>query len=1015
VVVGWLRSLFGLAEVRVSGRVPQPSVTFSHDLSTPTDSQSSPTPISDAIKAVSNWPVSRRDALSVPAVLRGRNLLCSISTLPLVTRDKDQHTMRTPLLEQIDPDLANVVTLAQTVEDLVFEGISWWQITDRMADGFPRAAAHLDVGTVSLQPPHDAWRKLRTLPSEQKLPGGIVWVNGQPVPGKDMIRFDSPNPALLSAAARAIRRAILLEQAAATYATDPRPLDYFRPADGADPADDTEVKAILDEWRKARRTRSTAYVPAALNYETVDTPSPADLQLAQLQKQATLEIANALGLDAEDLQVSTTTRTYQNAVDRRRDRINDTLAPYMRAITDRLSMNDITKRGQRTAFDLDDYLRADPLTRWQTYEIGLRNEVVSTGEVRAEERMPAVPVEPARRPQRRQSEQEPQESGMSRTHTRVQFSDDAATSTRIAFDLAEADAEFRVNRDKRTISGLLLPWSTVARNNMGRWRFAKDSLSWSQESRVKLNRDHDRREAVGVATRLQNTPKGLDGSFRIARGEEGDRVLSLAEDGVLDGFSIEADFDEDSFELSRDADDQLVRDVRAGRLVGVAITASPAFDDARVSRVAASREGSIMKCSKCGREHGPNVACTAATEAPANGPDNETTAAFTAAVEAFSSNAESFTEALTKLVEAQQNGGEGPEHVDPTKRTAQLSVDEEPLYRFDGTKGTHDFSSDVIAMSKKDHDAEKRVIDYIKESFGPIAKFVQTGDVSSLNPVRQRPDLYVDQLQYPTPLWDSINKGTLDDNTPFVLPKFASAAGLVGDHTEGTEPTTGSFTTGSQTITPSAVSGKVEVTREAWDQGGNPQLSVILWRQVVREYFEALEEASAVMLNGLTVPEITLSEAAADDVLASDLKRALAKLHFVRGGMRFRDFKITEDLYTALTDATDTTGRPLFPVLGQMNADGTMGTLFGSLNIAGLPGMPAWALPTTVDGGANPDTPGKSYLYNREDVHGWASAPQRLDFEYRVAYVDIGVWGYKALAATRTDGVRRINYDALAA
>lgn len=207
------------------------------------------------------------------------------------------------------------------------------------------------------------------------------------------------------------------------------------------------------------------------------------------------------------------------------------------------------------------------------------------------------------------------------------------------------------------------------------------------------------------------------------------------------------------------------------------------------------------------------------------------------------------------------------------------------------------------------------------------------------------------------------------------------------------------------------MSGKVQINREAWDQGGNPQLSIILWRQIIREYFEALEQSAATMLDGLTVTEIDLGTVD-DEVLASDLKRALAALHFIRGGFRFRDFKLEQGLYTALADAKATDGRPIFPVIGAQNADGTMGAFFGSLAIAGLAGTPAWALPTTVSG--TPNTPGSSYLYDREDVHGWASAPQRLDFEYQVAFVHVGVWGYKALACTRTDGVRRIQYDSLA-
>ncbi|MET7989849.1 phage portal protein [Amycolatopsis sp. NPDC005232] len=947
---------------------------------------------------LSSTPVSRERALSVPAVLRGRNLLCSIGTLPLVTRDKDRMLVRSPLLEQIDPFTANVVTLAQTVEDLVFDAISWWQVTDRMADGFPRSAVHLDAGTVSLLPPAGA-PQLRTLPSGQQLPGGVVWVNGEPVLGQDMIRFDSPNPPFLVAAARAIRRAMVLEQSATMYANDPRPSDYFTPTEGADPIEDDEVEDILDEWQQARRARTTAYVPAALKYAVVQAPTPADLQLVELQKQVTVEIANAFGLDSEDLQVSTTSRSYANVIDRRRDRINDVLSPFMRAITDRLGMNDVTKRGQYVEFDLDDYLKSNPTERWGTYQTGLSNRVLSVPEVREMEGLPAVPVEAPVRPQQtdpaaaQQTDPQTEETGMSRT-SHVRFAEDGGT-TRIAFDIPAADARFTVDAEKRTVSGLLVPWGKTAWSNYAKWSFSKDSLSWADPSRVKLNREHDRAQAVGYATKLESTDAGLEGTFKIARGAAGDEVLSLAEDKVLDGFSIEADFTDGGW--ARDPDDDMVRLVSSARLVGTAITAAPAFDDARVTSVAASRKDNPMPDEPKGNQ-----------ETPAAGPD--LTAAFTAAVEAFTKQndrSSNLVEAINSLVEVQQSQA-GPEIIDPTRRKAAFSVNEEPQYRFDGLRGKQDFSSDMIAGAKGDKEALARVEAFVAENFSyqqPDVEFVTKANVATLNPNKQRPDLYVDQLEYATPIWDSIVKGTLADSTPFTLPKFASAGSLVGDHTEGTDPSAGTFTTTSQTITPSAVSGRVEVTREAWDQGGNPQLSTILWRQMVRAYNEALEQSAATMIDGLTVTAITLTAGGVDGALAQEVKKALAALQFVRGGFRFRDFKLEQGLYTALAAAKDADGRPIFPVLGATNADGTMGPFFGGISIAGLAGMPAWALPFT-DGAAN-----DSYLYNREDVHGWASNPQRLEFQYRVAFVDVAVWGYKALACTRTDGVRKITYD----
>lgn len=203
-------------------------------------------------------PLTREFALQVPAVLRARNIICAIATLPLRHYNvATNEAQRSPLLEQIDPDVSNVVTLAQTVEDLIFDAVSWWQVLATDPRGFPTSARHLELTRVSLDPPSTAAR--------QALPSGVdvrsvVWVDGKPVPKSSVIRFDSPNPPLLTAAVRAIRRAALLDTTAAMYAENPRGLEYFEPAEDADP-DEAEVIEFLTAWQQARRTRSTAYKP----------------------------------------------------------------------------------------------------------------------------------------------------------------------------------------------------------------------------------------------------------------------------------------------------------------------------------------------------------------------------------------------------------------------------------------------------------------------------------------------------------------------------------------------------------------------------------------------------------------------------------------------------------------------------------------------------------------------------------------------------------------------------------
>ena len=1017
-----------------------------------TDSQ--PRPIADVIAEMSarSPRVGRAEALTVPAMLRGRNMICSIATLPLVQVNSRNEAVRNPLLDQLDPDVPNVVTLAQTIEDLMFESIAWWKITAQDFAGYPIAIRHLDVSQVSLNPPTAAGY-LDPLPGGYD-PRGVpyVYVDGLPTPADTVIRFDSPNPPVLRAAGRAIRKAILLDKAASMYADDPRPLDYFTPSDGADPVEDDEVADILAKWKAARKRRSTAYVPASLKYNSVDSPSPADLQLLELQRQAGLEIANALGVDPEDLGISTTSRTYSNVIDRRQDRINEVLSPYMCAITQRLSMGDVTRRGHRVLFDLDNYLKANPTDRWSVYKTAKDIGAITVDEIRAEENLPPLPPEaqPAPTPAPSDPTADPTvtDPAGSLTAARPRATFDGAEPLRFVDVPVQG---FTVDRGRRIIEGLALPYNATANKYGLKFKFVRGALKWTSVNRVKLLRDHDMNQAIGVATNLTDTADGLRVKFKVARGPAGDEALSLAEDGVLDGLSVGVDFDTMA-DTTMDPNDDGTMLVHRADLRETSLTAMPAFDDARVTKVAASRAGTggnMDPCATCGQVHAAGVACPSnptpqpastpappagltltdeqaralltrpgalqalvSTPAPANPPASD--GGFTLSAEQLDSLIASG--GIGALLGIPGLGGRAPQQrqdqepgrqvVNPTRQTASTSVREELPYRFD-RKGNlqrgvqYDFSTDVInGLRDRDEEALNRAQQFIAAKFD-----TRVADVDELNPNIQRPDLYVDQKDFAYPIWDAIDKGTLTDITPFILPKFNASSGLVAAHSEGTEPSVGAFTSTSQTITPSAVSGKVSISRESWDQGGNPQLSGLIWRQMTRGWYEALEAAAVTALEALAPTTITLTLASQDDVLVGDLQAALAALQYVRGGFRMRDFFLQVDLYKKLVAAADANGRPLLPRLNPFNANGSISDYYGDLDLGGLRGRPAWATAASAPTATN------SFMFDRNDVSGWASAPQRLTFEQvEVRYVHIGIWGYKAIANTDLTGVRKISY-----
>ena len=973
--------------------------------------------------------IGRSDALSVPAMLRARNMICSLATLPLIQYAPSRRITPHPLLAQFDRDVPNVVHLAQTLEDLMFDAIAWWEILEQDSAGYPTWVRRRDPGTCSLQPP--AGYTPAPLPSGWDPREAVVYVDGRPVPGSRMIRFDSPNPGLSQYQGRALRRAVLLDLAAAMYAEDPKPLGFFTPEEGADPASDESISAMINGWLEARRKRGTGYIPAALKYNEPLGTKPADLQLVELQRQVTLEIANATGLDPEDLGVNTTSRVYQNDVDRRRNKINDTYAPYMSAITDRLTMGDVTRRGYLVRFDVDEFLRADPKTRFEVYAMGKDLGVWGVEHIQAEEMLPAwtAPqplaaqpdnVTPIRRPATGAAPGVPGDDV-----GRVAAAGRAAvtfTGPEPRETFAAGDRVAGVDAGARTITGRIMPYGAAAvssKKGFTRYRFAPGALRWADVSRVKLLRDHNYSLPLGRAVALWEQPDGLYGTFSIAPGPDGDAALAMAAHGTLDGLSAGVDFEADAMHPDPAPGVTLVS---LAQLLEVSLLAVPSFDDARLTRVTASREETEMTVHLAAAADPATAGTTPTAPAPAPAP---TPAPAPAPAPQTAPAPGPVTFSMEQLQALMAVGAPVP-NAAPTQPAADDQVRQfvhpggngaapaggaqtgyQAPYRFDRgghlTAGPeHDFSRDLIAGSRGDGAALERATTFMREMFD-----VDRADATALNPNRQRPDLYVDQRQYRTPMWDAIKKGSLQDSTPFVVPKFNTASGLVAAHTEAVEPTPGAFTATSQTVTPTASSGKVEITREAWDQGGNPQLSGLIWRQMLRGWSEALEAKAVAVLDAVTPTGITFTAGGGTtgQTLVREIRREFAKLQYARGGFSMDNLFAQIDLYLAMVGAEDDAGRPIYPSLGPANTDGTSRQRWSAVDVNGVTAYPAWALAATGSVAAS------SYLFDSESVCGWATNPQRLEFQYRVAYVDLAIWGYTATAVLDLNGVRELIYD----
>lgn len=318
--------------------------------------------------------VPRRMALQVPAVKLADELITGvISGMPLhlVGPDGQPVSGGWSLFDQPEDGVPRSVSMARLVRDMLFDERCILRITHLGWHGKPAEVVRLEADSVPIQPVQTTY------------PQGVAYTWPR---DPEIIRLESPKHGLLVAGGRAIRALWRLEASAGNIAGGEPPLDYFSPTDDFD-MDEVEVEEFLDEWETARRKRRTGYVPTGLEYN-FNGFNAEQLQMMQQREFAITEIARLTGLDAERLSVSTTSRTYFNAESVRKDFLDFVIGPFLTAIQDRLSMNDVTPNGYRAVFDPTGFLTADDASRATTDKTLVDAKIISREEARERRGLP---------------------------------------------------------------------------------------------------------------------------------------------------------------------------------------------------------------------------------------------------------------------------------------------------------------------------------------------------------------------------------------------------------------------------------------------------------------------------------------------------------------------------------------------------------------------------------------------------------------------------------------------------
>lgn len=310
--------------------------------------------------------------LSVVSAAR-RKIAGTIGRLPLIaTRDGAEIEPR-QLLEQPEYGRPRSTTITWTVDALIFHPWAHWLITERDYMGFP--------SRIRLVPRHL---------ENMNVAGELIAVGDTPINPLDAIRIDSPTSGLLIDGADALRRAWIIAQAASKAEANPVPaLDLHNTGEDLTSA---EIEELLDSWENARRRRGVGYSSRGLEVKALGVST--EQLLISGRRHLDLELVRHLGVPAwaVDVIIEGSSLNYTNRASRNADLIDGALAPYMEAIADRLSMNDVTPRGQHVSFNTDELVKPLRAERLKMLGDAVAAGILTVEEARREEGLDPLTV-----------------------------------------------------------------------------------------------------------------------------------------------------------------------------------------------------------------------------------------------------------------------------------------------------------------------------------------------------------------------------------------------------------------------------------------------------------------------------------------------------------------------------------------------------------------------------------------------------------------------------------------------
>jgi HK97 family phage portal protein len=325
--------------------------------------------------------IDRNLALQVASVSRCRNLIAGvISSIDLGLYKKSTgKKLESPLwLDQMDIRQPLSVTLAYLVDALLFYGVGYLKVQSIYFDDQRPSGFEFVPNT-------------RVTVTTNQYGDEVEYysVNGVRVPMSgigSLVTFQSLLPGVLQTGGRTFQSALDIQKAAAVSAATPLATTILKNT-GAD-LPEAQIQGLLAAWKAARQNRSTAYLTSTLEAQNLGF-SPKEMMYTEASQYLATEIARLMNVPAYYISADmNNSMTYQNILDGRKEFVAYSLQPFISAIENRLSMDDLTAHGNVVRFAIDEtFLRADTMARLDAIEKMLNLGLIDIGQAQQMEQL----------------------------------------------------------------------------------------------------------------------------------------------------------------------------------------------------------------------------------------------------------------------------------------------------------------------------------------------------------------------------------------------------------------------------------------------------------------------------------------------------------------------------------------------------------------------------------------------------------------------------------------------------